>query len=299
VNDFEIDPPEPVPFWQVDAFTDEPFAGNPAAVVILPGPRPDAWLQSVALEMNLSETAFLLECEGDWGLRWFTPEVEVDLCGHATLASAHVLWELGRVAEGEPITFHTRSGRLVCRNESDPPYWMDLPAVAVEPVDDDELVATLRSALGLPTDDGFFEVSRGKWDLLVEVDDESQVVGAKPDLAALAAVDARGIVVTALAASDGDIHFMGADFVSRFFGPRVGVPEDPVTGSAHCMLGPYWAERIDLTYVVGYQASRRGGLVHVMLQGDPSRVTLGGEAVTVARGELLIYPEESLGRRNG
>lgn len=282
---------QPVPFYQVDAFAGEPFAGNPAAVVLLPGPRPDAWLQSVAREMNLSETAFLLECEGDWGLRWFTPEVEVDLCGHATLASAHVLWELGRVPDDAAITFHTRSGKLVCKNESDPPYWMTLPTVNVEPVEDEELIATLRSALGLPTgegDDGFFQVSRGTWDLLVEVENEEHVTRAKPDLAALAEIDARGIVVTALAASDGDIHSMGADFVSRFFGPRVGVPEDPVTGSAHCMLGPYWAQRIDLDYVVGYQASRRGGLVHVMLQKDPSRVSVGGEAVTVARGELLV-----------
>lgn len=283
-------PPEnsPIPFFQVDAFANEPFTGNPAAVVLLPGPRPDAWMQSVALEMNLSETAFLLECDGDWGLRWFTPAVEVDLCGHATLASAHLLWELGRVPETKAIEFHTRSGVLTCRNESDPPYWMDLPAVAVELVEDDELVETLRGALGLPTDDGFFQVSRGRWDLLVEVENETQVIEAKPDLAALAEIDARGIVVTAPAASDGEIHMLAADFVSRFFGPRVGVPEDPVTGSAHCMLGPYWAERLDLNYVVGYQASHRAGLVHVMLPKDPARVTLGGEAVTVAKGELLV-----------
>src|SRR6266550_4255357 len=228
---------------QVDAFASRPFSGNPAAVCILPGPRDERWMQDVAREMNLAETAFLHQENGGYRLRWFTPAVEVALCGHATLASAHVLWEEGHL----PAT---------------------PPAPAAAPPG---LAAALRV--------GTRWIGRSKFDYLVEVDSEEAVRGLKPDLAALERVDARGIIVTSRAATP------DFDFVSRFFAPQSGVPEDPVTGSAHCALAPYWSERLHRAELTGYQASPRGGVVRVRLAGD--RVMLGGQAVTVLRGELL------------
>lgn len=257
---------------QVDAFTREPLNGNPAAVCLLSRPADASWMQRVAREMNLSETAFLVHRDDDaFDLRWFTPTVEVDLCGHATLASAHVLWEGSHLAPDTPAIFHTRSGRLsaVLRDG-----WieMDFPA---EPAETAPVPEGLPAGLGAePTC-----VGRNRFDYLVEVDAEATVRRLSPDFGRLGKLDARGIIVTALAETD------GFDFVSRFFAPRAGVDEDPVTGSAHCCLGPYWRRRLGQDQFTAWQASERGGLVRVAVRGD--RVTLSGQAVTVFRGELL------------
>ncbi|MDB4950753.1 MAG: phenazine biosynthesis protein PhzF family [Gemmatimonadetes bacterium] len=260
----------PQPIVQVDAFADRPFTGNPAAVCILEQPADARWMQDVAMEMNLSETAFLHPVEEGWSLRWFTPAVEVDLCGHATLASAHVLWEEGRLRPDEEARFHTRSGLLTARREG---AWMemDFPSMpAVEPVAGEEL----RAALGV--EPVFAAASRFDW--LVEVDSERRVRDLVPDLGALRNLPARGVIVTAPSST------AGVDYVSRFFAPRVGVDEDPVTGSAHCVLAPYWSGKLGRDALVGWQASRRGGTVRTRLDGD--RVHLGGRAVTVLRGVL-------------
>lgn len=254
---------------QVDAFTARPFAGNPAAVCVLPGPRDERWMQHVATEMNLAETAFLYREGPAWRLRWFTPAVEVDLCGHATLASAHVLWEDGHAPRHTPLAFLTRSGTLgaAARDE-----WieLDFPAEPARPVDPPP---QLLEALGTTG-----TVARNRMDYLVEVADEAIVRRLAPDLGRLRLIPTRGVVVTARAAAP-------YDFVSRFFGPAVGVDEDPVTGSAHCALGPWWAERLGRTALTGYQASSRGGVVRVEVRG--TRVALLGQAVTVLRGDLL------------
>lgn len=254
-----------------DAFTAAPFAGNPAAVCLLPAPREDAWMQAVAREMNLAETAFLLRSGDEFGLRWFTPAVEVDLCGHATLGSAHVLWEEGHLDRAAEARFHTRSGLLTARCDGD---WisLDFPATPPAPC---EPPADLERALGAP----FRLVLRTPFDYLVELESEAAVKALAPDLGALARLGGRGVIVTSRAAKP------GFDFVSRFFAPAAGVPEDPVTGSAHCALGPLWGERLGKTSLVGYQASPRGGVVRVTLAGG--RVLLGGQAVTVLRAELV------------
>jgi predicted PhzF superfamily epimerase YddE/YHI9 len=268
-------------FHVVDAFADRPFSGNPAAVYVLDGPADEAWMRLVAREMNLSETAFLhpepVEGEAGYRLRWFTPTVEVDLCGHATLASSHVLWETGRLRPGQPARFITRSGPLAARQIDGPGVGqrlieLDFPARPVRPV---PAPPELGAALGARVVAGF----RFRDDWLVELEDEVAVRSLSPSMAAIAALDARGVVVTARAA------LPPHDFVSRFFAPAQGLPEDPVTGAAHCMLAPFWTERLGRagTTLVGYQASERGGVVRV--RGD--RVELGGQAVTVSRGELL------------
>jgi PhzF family phenazine biosynthesis protein len=256
---------------QVDAFTDRPFAGNPAAVCILPAPRDEGWMQDVAREMNLSETAFLRRRGEEWELRWFTPITEVDLCGHATLASAHVLWEEGHLAADAEARFHTRSGLLTARREQG---WitMNFPA---KPEEEAPVSPELARALGA----GPEYVGRSHFDLLVEVESEAVLRELRPDLEALREVPARGVIVTSRADTP------GFDFVSRFFAPRVGVDEDPVTGSAHCCLAPYWKARLGRDPLVGFQASARGGVVRVRTEGD--RVFLGGQAVTTLRGELL------------
>jgi PhzF family phenazine biosynthesis protein len=258
---------------QADAFTDRPFAGNPAAVCVLDAEASERWMQDVAAEMNLSETAFLVPEGEGYRLRWFTPLAEVDLCGHATLASAHVLWEDGHLAAGREARFSTRSGLLVAR-QSGGAIEMDFPALAVEPV-----VATegLTEALGA---EAVF-TGRSRFDLLVELASESVVRSLSPDLTKLRALPWRGVIVTARAAGDA----AGRDFVSRFFAPAVGVDEDPVTGSAHCALATYWAARLGRNELVGYQASRRGGDVEVRLEGE--RVILRGRAVITLRGELV------------
>lgn len=272
-----------LPLAQVDAFADRPFTGNPAAVCLLPGSRSEAWMQAVAGEMNLAETAFLERRSDAWGLRWFTPEVEVDLCGHATLASAHYLWERGQVPAGEAIRFDTRSGRLTCERSAtgggEAWIWMDFPATPAEilPAGDagSRLTAELAEALGATPR----WVGRSRFDLLMEVASEGEVLGLAPDLGRLSAIETRGIIVTAPAERE------GCDFVSRFFAPGVGVPEDPVTGSAHCTLSPFWSARLGRPELVGYQASARGGAVRTELRGE--RVRLGGRAVTVLTGEIL------------
>jgi PhzF family phenazine biosynthesis protein len=259
-----------VPLWVVDAFTDRPFAGNPAAVCLLDRPADDGWLQRVAAEMNLSETAFLTPKEDGFRLQWFTPAVEVDLCGHATLASAHVLWEAGKLPPDRPARFHTRSGLLTCTRDA-AGITLDFPAVPSEPCDPPP---GLTDALGAAPR----SVGRNRMDYLVEYDSEDAVRSLRPDFARLATVPVRGVIVTAPAAEP------RYDFVSRFFAPASGVPEDPVTGSAHCCLGPFWATKLGKNDLIGYQVSKRGGEVRVGVRGG--RVLLGGRAVTVLRGEL-------------
>lgn len=281
-----------IPLAQVDAFTSRPFAGNPAAVCLLPEERPEGWLQAVAREMNLSETAFLVPLDDGFHLRWFTPAAEVDLCGHATLASAHALWESGQAAPGEPIRFETKSGRLTCEGggEEGPGsaegwIWMDFPAEPPVALGASDAAAeALAESLGARPR----WVGRNRLDFLVEVASEEEVQRLRPDLVRLAELGARGVMVTA-AAGGGE---GGRDFVSRYFAPGVGVPEDPVTGSAHCCLGPFWAERLGRRRVVGYQASSRGGVVVVLVEERGERVRLGGQAVTVWTGELVVSKEE-------
>lgn len=256
---------------QVDAFTDRPFAGNPAAVCILPTAPEPAWMQNVAREMNLAETAFLVPKSGEYDLRWFTPAVEVDLCGHATLASAHVLWEDGLLKSTAQARFHTKSG-LLTADRRDSWIELDFPTTIASPAPPPP---GLIDALGVQPR----FVGRSRFDYLIEVDSESTVRRLEPDLNALARVDARGVIVTSLADKKS-----GYDFVSRFFAPQSGVPEDPVTGSAHCALTPYWSAKLGKQELVAYQASARGGVVRVRLNAE--RVKLAGQAVTVLRGEL-------------
>lgn len=258
-------------FTQVDAFTDRAFAGNPAAVCLLESPADPLWMQQVAREMNLAETAFLLRRADGFDLRWFTPSTEVDLCGHATLASAHVLWEEHQLAPDARACFHTRSGLLTASRDARL-IWLDFPATPSEPVSPPR---DLEHGLGAPAR----YVGRTRFDYLVELDSETTLRDLVPDLTALSRLPVRGVIVTA---RSGDPEY---DFVSRFFAPAAGVPEDPVTGSAHCALGPFWAGKLQKTRLVGYQASSRGGTVVVELNRD--RVRLGGQAVTVVRGELL------------
>jgi predicted PhzF superfamily epimerase YddE/YHI9 len=246
----------------VDAFTDTAFRGNPAGVVLLDAPASPQWMQSVAAELKHSETAFVVVGgEGPKSLRWFTPTVEVDLCGHGTLATGHVLG-------GEQV-FTTRSGELRTQAEGG---WVSMDFPADPPSEVDEDVAAALPGVTVET------VARGRNYLLVVAADAAEVRSVKPDLDVIAGLDARVVIVSA----PGDRP--GIDFVSRVFGPAVGVPEDPVTGSAHCTLAPYWAQRLDRAKLVGEQASARGGIVRVYWTGD--RVTLAGQAVTIASGEL-------------
>lgn len=267
----------------VDAFTDRPFGGNPAGVCLLDRPVTDEWMQAVAAELKHSETAFVEPVEGDeaaratpsvdYRLRWFTPAVEVDLCGHATLATAHVLFERG---ESGPIRFSTRSGVLTVSRDRAGTVVMEFPSLPAEAA---ELPAGLAEALGVKP----LWTGRSRFDVLAEVADEATVRDLSPDLAALASVEARGVIVTARAGEGAPY-----DFVSRFFAPSQGIPEDPVTGSAHCVLGPYWAGRLgrpDGAAMTGVQLSARGGTVRVAMRGDG--LELAGRAVTVLEGQLL------------
>ena len=257
--------------YQVDAFADRPFAGNPAGVCLLDAPREDAWMEAVAAEMNLSETAFLVPKDEGFELRWFTPTVEVDLCGHATLAGAHILWQTQRLGASQPAVFHTRSGLLIAERSGD---WieMDFPATPPELAEAPE--ALLRALNVKP-----LTVARSVFDYLIEVESEAVVRSLEPNFGLLATVPTRGVMVTSLAS---DPKF---DFVSRFFAPAAGINEDPATGSAHCCLGPFWGERLGKTEMLAYQASLRGGVVRVRLGGE--RVYLGGQATTVMRCELI------------
>jgi PhzF family phenazine biosynthesis protein len=268
------------PIFQVDAFTAEPFKGNPAAVCLLDGPRPAGWMQQVGAEMNLSETAFLWPHKDGFELRWFTPEIEVPLCGHATLASAHVLFETGRAAPGRPVRFHTRSGLLVARRAG-PGIELDFPAI---PVVASDLPDAARAALGVSP--RYVARTPGQplrgGNYLVELADEEAVRGAHPDFAAMRRAVPAGVILTARAEGG------GYDFVSRYFAPDAGIDEDPVTGSAHCVIAPWLAARTGRAEFVGEQASARGGTVGMRLEGD--RVVLSGRAVTVLEGVLRDDP---------
>jgi len=257
--------------YQVDAFTDQMFAGNPAAVCFLSASRDKGWMQMVAREMNLSETAFLNPENDGWRLRWFTPAVEVALCGHATLASAHVLWETGRLTPAATARFYTESGLLTAERNG-PVIELNFPAKVALAT---EAPAGLVEALGVKPR----TVCRSAFDFLVEVDTETTLRAMKPDFRKLGELPVRGVIVTSRSDQP---EF---DFVSRFFAPASGVNEDPVTGSAHCTLGPFWQQRLNKRDFRAYQASPRGGVVTVRVVGD--RVFLGGHAVTVLRGELL------------
>ncbi len=261
-----------LPLFQVDAFTAEAFRGNPAAVVLLDKVRPDLWMQSVATEMNLAETAFLLPSGGCWSLRWFTPTVEVDLCGHATLATAHVLWETGRLAGTDTVGFDTKIGRLGA-SRSGNTIELDFPATPAEAAPAE--AAAVAKALGVAPQ----WVGRTRFDIFARFGSARDVIDFAPDFPAIGQLQARGVIITAPA--DDGRH----DFVSRYFGPQSGINEDPVTGSAHCALGPYWGAELTRETVLGFQASQRGGTVRVILRGD--RVGLAGNAVTILRGELV------------
>ncbi len=254
----------------IDAFTDRAFSGNPAAVCLLDQECDANWMQAVAAEMNLSETAFLLPLdEGEWRLRWFTPTTEVDLCGHGTLAAAHVLWHEASRRE-ERLRFQTRSGWLIADREDDL-IGLDFPIDSPLIVPHDERL--IEALGGEPV-----SLLRGREDLMACFDKAEEVHRLAPDMGRLAALDARGIIVTA--PSDQAEY----DFISRFFAPAAGIPEDPVTGSAHCALGPYWGERLGRSKLTGYQVSRRGGVVEVQLKGE--RVKLLGRATTTLKGEF-------------
>lgn len=261
---------------QVDAFTPKPFGGNPAAVCVMDRAAPEAWMKSVAAEMNVSETAFLHPQDGIYQLRWFSPVVEVALCGHATLASAHVLWQDGHLEQNQQARFQTKSGLLTADREDE---WikLDFPAKGAEAVASPP--SGLLESLGIASPKF---VGKNVFDYLIEVDSEEAVRSVQPDFGQLLKVEARGVIVTARSANP---EF---DFVSRFFCPTVGVNEDPATGSAHCCLAPYWADKLAKNDMTGYQASARGGVIRVALRSD--RVWLYGQAVTVLTGQLTSDP---------
>lgn len=255
---------------QVDAFTDHPFAGNPAAVCVLPEAKPESWMQKVAAEMNLSETAFLFRENDGFRLRWFTPTVEVDLCGHATLASSHALWEEGHLKPAEQARYYTRSGLLTANKKGS---WieMDFPSEPPQPAESDPALQGLGAS--------WKWLGKNRLDYIAELNSEDELRNLRPDFKVLSALGARGIIVTSKSSS-GEF-----DFVSRYFGPGAGIDEDPVTGSAHCCLGPYWQQKLNKSEFMAYQASKRGGVVKVRVAGD--RTFLGGQAVTVLKGELI------------
>lgn len=260
------------PIFTVDAFAERPFTGNPAAVCPLQHAADDSWMLNVAAEMNLSETAFCWPEADGFGLRWFTPAVEVALCGHATLASAHVLWETGRIGVNETARFHTQSGLLTAQRWESA-IQLDFPAKRLEAVAPPE---GLFNSLGTS---GHY-IGKNAFDYFIELDSERTVRSLTPDFAGLKSFPVRGVIVTPHSASP---EF---DFVSRFFAPAAGVNEDPVTGSAHCALGPYWSAKLNKNELVGFQASARGGVVRVRVNGE--RVLMSGKAVTVLRGELVV-----------
>jgi len=258
---------------QVDAFTNTPFRGNPAAVCVLTEPQSDHWMQLVAAEMNLSETAFVHPHEDGYALRWFTPTTEVPLCGHATLASAHVLWSEGYLPLDQPARFDTKSGLLTAIRHED---WIELnfPATNYTPITVPE---ALPQALGMPVQ----SVQLTDLGYLVEVDSADRVKQMQPNLGVLANLERQNAIITSLAKPDSRF-----DIVSRFFAPGLGIPEDPVTGAAHCVLGPYWCRRLQQDTLLAYQASPRGGVVKVVYDGS-DRVALSGQAVTVFRAEMI------------
>ncbi len=261
--------------YQVDAFTDTPFRGNPAAVCILSKPIQEAWMQAVASELNLSETAFLVPNQDGYDLRWFTPTVEVSLCGHATLASAHILYETGQLSPAKEARFHTRSG-LLTAVKKDQEIELNFPATPPQEIDPPEGLA---DSLGVVPQ----YIGESIYDYLVRVESEQEVRDARPDFGKLEKLGVRGVMLTSRSET------AGYDFISRFFAPGAGVDEDPVTGSAHCCLGPYWMDELGKGELMAYQASPRGGEVRVRV--GTERVYLGGKAVTVLHGELLAGGE--------
>ncbi len=257
--------------FHVDAFADRPFTGNPAAVCLLSSSPDEKWMQQVAAEINLSETAFVVPQAKGFSLRWFTPIVEVDTCGHGTLASAHVLWEEGVLQHTELARFHTRAGLLIAEHQD---AWIEVGwpvETQVQVAPPTELVV----ALGVKP----LYVGLNRFDYLVEVETEEIVRSISPDLAILSTLPAEGVIVTSRA-TDPDF-----DFVSRYFAPRLGISEDPVCGAAHCCLAPYWRSKLAKSRFVAYQASSRGGIIRVHLTED--RVFISGKAITIARGELM------------
>lgn len=288
-----------VSFLQVDAFTREPFKGNPAAVCILPQAVDETWMQGIAAEMNLSETAFLYPVgttpEAEYHLRWFTPSTEVDLCGHATLASAHGLWSEGYLPPTAPAQFHTRSGLLTATWDGE---WITLnfPCQPVTPLTPDPILLKafhgqdliymgstgVESNGGSNPSPGAESSGKQGGNYLVELASEAHVRSLQPDFSLLATLPVMGVIVTS-PSDDPEI-----DFVSRYFAPAVGINEDPVTGSAHCSLTPYWQEKLGKTPLLAHQVSSRGGLLKVTSQGD--RVLIGGQAITVLKGEILADP---------
>lgn len=270
-----------LPLYIVDAFirpaieglASEQATGNPAGVVLLNEVIPDEVMQRIAKEVDKSETAFVLRSNDHWRLRWFTPAAEVDLCGHATLATAAALWEHGVAPRGEVISFKTRSGVLTCTPRGEK-IELNFPATPPTPA---ETPPGLFESLGVASAN---YVGRSRFDLLVELENEDAICELSPDMSSLAKVNVRGVIVTAQA--KGETY----DFVSRFFAPAVGVPEDPVTGSAHCCLAPYWSQKLGKTQLVGYQASQRGGVVEVELHGD--RVYLRGGFHISSAGEISV-----------
>ncbi len=260
---------------QVDAFTPTPFQGNPAAICLTDGPVDETWMKHLAREMNLSETAFLYPVGEQFSLRWLTPAIEVDLCGHATLAAAHTLWESGRLDPNQAALFRTRSGLLTATRGSDGWITLDFPAQPAKSSLESSVIEMLDQALGANA----ISASSNGVDLLVELESETVLRQLAPDFTALKRLGGRGVIVTARSDS-------GFDFVSRFFAPAAGIDEDPVTGSAHCFLGPFWAEKLGRNELLAYQASERGGVVRVSVKGN--RVQLAGQAVTVLHATLVV-----------
>ncbi len=258
--------------FQVDSFTNKPFTGNPAGVCILPEDIPDSEMLNIAKEMNLPETAFLQGNGVGYNLRWFTPHTEIELCGHATLASAHILWATGDLSPDEIVRFDTLSGELTAKKNGE---WIDLDFPAEYETNADTPVE-ITDALGVQP----IYVGKNRFDYLVEVESEEMVRNIKPNFDLLKKVPSRGIIVTSKADTG------KYDFVSRFFAPAIGVDEDPVTGSAHCCLGPYWKSRLNKSQFEAFQLSERGGVVRVEVKSD--RVILSGQAVTVIEGEIIL-----------
>lgn len=255
--------------YQVDTFTEEPFGGNPAAVCILESKPTDKWMQDVAAEMNLAETAFLLPMNDGYNLRWFTPYFEIDLCGHATLASAHILKEKGYTSEGQEVNFYTKSGLLTAKSDDG---WIRLNFPAT-PEKEVEAPVELINALNINP----VYIGKNIFDYIIEVETEDIVRNLKPDFTKLMKIDMRGVIITSRSTD--------YDFVSRFFAPEIGIFEDPVTGSSHCCLGPYWKDRLGKNEFIAYQASSRGGVLRVQV--DDDRVLISGKAVTVLEGEII------------
>ncbi|WP_254847768.1 PhzF family phenazine biosynthesis protein [Paenibacillus odorifer] len=266
-----------IPLYIIDAFAEQAYSGNPAAVCLLEHPVDEGYMQKTAAEMNLSETAFLWTEEDGYRLRWFTPKVEVKLCGHGTLASAHVLWESGLLAPDMEARFYTRSGLLRASRSGDlislyfPPYQLQPSPV----------ISGLAAALGI-AEANVVETMRYADNVLVRLDQEARVRELSPDFGALSGLEGRGFAVTA------ESSIEGIDCISRFFAPKVGVNEDPVTGSAHTALAPFWADRLNRTQLTAYQASKRGGLLQLEVSKD--EIKMSGRALTIVSGELHVKP---------